>query len=98
MFGFPEFVRSGDGVFADASLELEAEELTDIEVAGAAAALSRAASWSPVTHTGFGHLRCRLRRASARRCLTGNRILHAGGPLDQPRAHKKRPALDLARC
>ena len=24
-FGFPEFMRSGDGVFADASLELEAE-------------------------------------------------------------------------
>jgi hypothetical protein len=50
--GFPEFEMSGDGFCGDASLELEAEEVTDIEVAGTAAALRRAASWSPVTQTG----------------------------------------------
>jgi hypothetical protein len=39
--GFPEFVRSGDGFWEDASRELEGEELTDFEAAGVAA-LSRA--------------------------------------------------------
>jgi hypothetical protein len=45
-------VRSGDGFCGDASLELEGEELTDFGVVRVAAALKRAASWSPVTHTG----------------------------------------------
>ena len=52
LFGFPEFVRSGDGFCADAPLELDGEELTDPVLPEAAAALRRAASWSPVTHTG----------------------------------------------
>jgi hypothetical protein len=52
--GFPEFVRSGDGFWGDASRELEGEELTDIEVAGVAAEPSRAAGWALVTHTGLG--------------------------------------------
>jgi hypothetical protein len=52
--GFPEFVRSGDGFWGDASRELDAEELTDIEVADVAAALRRAASWALVMHTGLG--------------------------------------------
>jgi hypothetical protein len=42
--GFPEFVRSDDGFCGDASLGLDAEELTDFVVAGVAAALRRAAS------------------------------------------------------
>jgi len=41
VFGFPEFVRSGDGFCGDASLGLEGEELTDPVVAGVAAALTR---------------------------------------------------------
>jgi hypothetical protein len=50
--GFPEFVRSGDGFWGDASRELDAEELTDSVVAGTAAALRRGASWaSVVTHS-----------------------------------------------
>jgi hypothetical protein len=52
--GFPEFVRSGDGFCWDASRELEPEELTDIEVAGEAAALRRAASWALVYADGLG--------------------------------------------
>jgi hypothetical protein len=54
VFGFSEFVRSSDGFCADASLELDAEELTDIEVAGVAAAPRRAASWVLVTQTRLG--------------------------------------------
>jgi hypothetical protein len=49
--GFPEFVRSDDGFWGDASRELEAEELTDFETVGVAAAPRRAASWDLVTHT-----------------------------------------------
>lgn len=52
LFEFPEFVRSGDRFCAAAPLKLETEELTDIELAGVAAALRRAASWSHVTQTG----------------------------------------------
>jgi hypothetical protein len=52
--GFPEFVRSDNGFWGDASRELEAEEFTDIEVLAAADWLNRAASWSPVTQTGLG--------------------------------------------
>jgi hypothetical protein len=54
VFGFPEFVRSGDGFWVDAPLELDAEELTDIEAAGVAAAPRRAASWVLVRQIGLG--------------------------------------------
>ena len=54
LFGFPEFVRSGDGFCADAPLELETEELTDPVLPEAAAALRRAASWVLVMQTGLG--------------------------------------------
>ena len=36
VFGFPEFVRSGDEFCADAPLELDAEELTDFGSRGSA--------------------------------------------------------------
>jgi hypothetical protein len=49
--GFPEFVRSGDGFWGDASRGLGGEELTDFGVVGTAAAPRRAASWSPGTPT-----------------------------------------------
>jgi hypothetical protein len=52
LFGFPEFVRSGDGFCGDASRELEAEELTDIGVFAPADWLNRAASWDLVTQMG----------------------------------------------
>jgi hypothetical protein len=51
LFGFPEFVRLGDGFCGDAPLELEVGELTDPVLPLAGAAPRRAASWSPVTHT-----------------------------------------------
>ena len=56
LVGFPEFVRSGDGFCGDAPLELEVGELTDPVLPEAAAAPSRAASWSPVTHAGLWSL------------------------------------------
>ena len=65
LFGFPEFVRSGDGFCADASLELDAGELTDIEVAGEADWLNRAASWVLVTQTGLGSFAPSLAQSSS---------------------------------
>ena len=54
LVGFPEFVRSRDGSWADAPLELDGEELTDPVLPEAAAAPRRAASWVLVMQTGLG--------------------------------------------
>ena len=64
VFGFPEFVRSGDGFCGDAPLELEAEELTDPVLPLAAAAPSRAASWALVMQTGLGSFGLSLMQSS----------------------------------
>jgi hypothetical protein len=58
LFGFPEFVRLGDGFCWDAPVGLEGAELTDIGVVGVAAALRRAASWSIVTLISAPHTWC----------------------------------------
>jgi hypothetical protein len=63
--GFPEFVRSDEGFCWDASRELDAGELTDIEVAGVAAARRRAASRVLVTHTGLGSFEPSRKESSA---------------------------------